>query len=56
MKINHIDVRHHFVREKMSNLEIKIIPVETEKMVADNLTKSVFNSKQQFCTRHMGLK
>ncbi|XP_046472611.1 uncharacterized protein [Neodiprion pinetum] len=52
----HIDVRHHFVRQKLSQKYIKVDHVGTEKMTADILTKQLFSSKQNFCNCQMGLK
>lgn len=52
----HIDIRHHFVREKIENsiIELKYIP--TNEMAADSLTKAVPKEKVQFCSAKMGLK
>lgn len=38
----HIDVRHHFIRDKISQNEIRISSVSTNDMIADSLTKAVF--------------
>jgi hypothetical protein len=40
-RTKHIDIRHHFVREKVTNKEIKLEYMPTEKMIADSLTKPV---------------
>lgn len=51
----HIDVRHHYIREKIKDSTISIGHVSTDFMVADNLTKAVPRSKHSFCTSEMGL-
>ncbi|KAK9754423.1 Reverse transcriptase (RNA-dependent DNA polymerase) [Popillia japonica] len=51
----HIDVRHHFIRERVEDHAINIIYVPTQEMVADSLTKAVHKGKAQFCAIGMGL-
>lgn len=51
----HIDVRYHFIREKIKQNIVKINHVRTEEMVADNLTKAVPKDKHWFCVNHCGL-
>lgn len=51
----HIDIRHHFIREKVENSNIKLEYIPTDHMVADNLTKAVVGAKHTFCTKWMGL-
>lgn len=51
----HIEVRHHFLREKVSVGDIKIISISTNDMVADNLTKGVPTIKHNYCSKEMGL-
>jgi hypothetical protein len=41
----HIDVLHHFVRERSDRGEIVLEYCSTERMVADSLTKVVGNRK-----------
>lgn len=55
-RTKHIDIRHHFIRNKVNKKEIKIQPINTTAMVADNLTKGVTAEKQSFCTNGMGVK
>lgn len=55
-RTKHIDVRHHFLREKVAQGLIKFQYVKTDEMLADFLTKSVTTEKQQFCCRGMNLK
>ena len=35
----HIDIQHHFVREKIESKEIEISYMATDEMIADALTK-----------------
>lgn len=51
----HIDVRHHFIREALSNQSIKLEYKPTEHMFADVLTKALGSSKHEFCVRGLGL-
>lgn len=54
-KSKHIDIRHHYVRQKVRNGEIKICFVPSEEMVGDSLTKPVTTQKFIWCTQQMGL-
>ncbi|KAK9687515.1 hypothetical protein QE152_g36204 [Popillia japonica] len=51
----HINVRHHFIRERVEDHAINIMYVPTQEMVADSLTKAVHKGKAQFCAIGMGL-
>lgn len=44
-KSKHIDVRHHFVREKVNQGELEVQHIEGEKQLADILTKSLPNPR-----------
>lgn len=44
-RTKHIDIRHHFVREKIKNGEIHLEYVPTEEMTADVLTKGLTKQK-----------
>jgi len=37
--VKHIDIQHHFVREKVESKEVEIKYISTSDMVADILTK-----------------
>ena len=37
----HIDIRHHFIRERMANSEFKVVYIPSEEQHADFLTKSL---------------
>lgn len=48
-RLKHIDIRHHFVREKIENSIIELDYIPTNEMAADSLTKAVSKEKVQFC-------
>lgn len=54
-RTKHIDVRHHFVRDKVHEGAIDVRYVQTDMMVADALTKATSLPKLAFCSRMMGL-
>lgn len=54
-RTKHIDMRHHFIREKVNSGEIIFKYVETEKMVADVLTKALLKCKHVYCVKEMGI-
>lgn len=43
----HLDIRHHFVREKLVGGTLKLVYCPSEEMVADILTKPLSNAKFQ---------
>ena len=51
----HIDVIHHFIRERVLSGELDFVRVDTTANVSDCLTKYVPNDKLNFCVRGMGL-
>lgn len=55
-RTKHIDIKYHFIREKVESNEIKLEYVSTDKNVADVLTKSL--SKQKHCNfiKMLGMK
>lgn len=55
-RTKHIDIRHHFIKEKIKDGTIEIQYLPTSEMVADSLTKAVPNEKARFCAKNMGLK
>ena len=47
-RAKHIDIKHHFVREKVANKNIALEYCSTSDMAADMFTKGL--SREQFCT------
>lgn len=54
-RTKHIDIRHHYLREKVEDGTVVIKYIATNEMAADNLTKAVTKDKQNFCSKEMGL-
>ncbi|KAJ8715602.1 hypothetical protein PYW07_010084 [Mythimna separata] len=52
----HIDIRYHFLRERVAENEIELRYVGTQDMVADVLTKPVSQKKTEDCSVAMGLQ
>lgn len=55
-KIKHIDLRHHFIREELTNGSISLDYLETSKMPADVLTKSLGGPSHRKCIASLGVK
>ena len=55
-RTKHIDVQHHFNREKLENQDICLKYCPTEDMIADVLTKPLAKDRHQTLTRAMGLE
>jgi hypothetical protein len=51
----HIDIQHHFVRDRISRGEISLSYIPTSLMVADMLTKALDPIKIKTCREGMGL-
>jgi len=54
-RTKHIEMRHHFIREKVESGDIKQVYCPTESMIADILTKSLTRDKHDSLSRAMGL-
>jgi transposase InsO family protein len=55
-RTKHIDIQHHFVRERVENQEIAVMFCRTEDMVADVLTKGLAREKHVVFSGTMGLR
>jgi len=55
-RTKHIDIQHHFIREKLESEEICLNYCPTEDMIADVLTKALAKDRHQALTRAMGLQ
>jgi hypothetical protein len=51
----HIDVIHHFARERVLRKEVSFQYISTDKMLADVLTKALPGVKHQYCCKGMGV-
>src|SRR5262249_43212859 len=54
-RTKHIDVQHHFVRDKVEDGEVEVIFCKTEEMVADVLTKGLTKEKHDRFSSWMGI-
>jgi hypothetical protein len=55
VRSKHIDVMHHFARERVQRNEVAFRYTPTSSMLADMLTKPVTESKHMLCCKGMGL-
>lgn len=55
VRSKHIDVMHHFARERVQRQEVAFRYTQTANMLADMLTKPVSESKHRFCCIGIGL-
>jgi len=51
----HIDIAYHFIREKVASGKLRVQYLQTDRMVADSLTKAVPKDKFIWCRLHMGV-
>ena len=54
-RMKHIDVRHHWLREKVEKGLLKLQFVPTDNMVADVLTKALVRMKHEKCRNRLGI-
>lgn len=52
----HVDIHHHFIREKVVKGEIKINYMETQNQLADILTKGLATKRFEFLRNHVRIK
>jgi KUP system potassium uptake protein len=55
-RTKHIDIKHHFVREALSNKAVALEFCPTENMLADILTKPLSRDRIQILQNRLGLK
>lgn len=55
-KTKHIDIKYHFVREKVNEKLVKILYIDTQKQLADLLTKPLTNAKLEILRENIGLQ
>lgn len=51
----HIDIKHKFIKENVSDKVIELNYVSSKEMIADALTKAVTSDKNIFCNQGMNL-
>jgi hypothetical protein len=54
-RAKHIDVLHHFARERVLRKEVSVTYISTDSMLADMLTKVVPIAKHQVCCKGIGM-
>jgi hypothetical protein len=54
-RTKHIDVRHHFVREVVSNEQVNLMYLTTSEMIADVMTKGLNSAKHISCVQGLGV-
>jgi hypothetical protein len=55
-RTKHIDIQHHFVREKINEGAVQLEYIETERQVADGLTKALDKVRFERFRKAMGLE
>ncbi|KAI3120209.1 hypothetical protein CBS147326_9557 [Penicillium roqueforti] len=54
-KLRHVDIHHHWLREKCQNGDIKVRWIPTDQQPADGLTKPLGAAKHAAFVQHLGL-
>ena len=55
MRSKHIDVAHHFARERVARQEVAFVFMATDEQIADIMTKALPKYKHVYCCDGMGL-
>jgi hypothetical protein len=55
MRSKHIDVAHHFARERVARQEVAFVFVATDEQIADIMTKALPKYKHVYCCDGMGM-
>ncbi|GLI62768.1 hypothetical protein VaNZ11_005512 [Volvox africanus] len=55
-RTKHIDICHHFARQRVERGEIRMVQCTTAEQVADILTKALPKEKLRFCISGMGME
>jgi len=55
-RTKHLDICHHFARERIERKEIRMVHCSTKEQLADIFTKSLPRVKFKFCVNGLGLK
>jgi hypothetical protein len=54
-RAKHIDVMHHFARERVLRKEVSVSYISTDAMLADVFTKALPIAKHEFCCKGLGM-
>ena len=54
-RTKHIEIRHHFIREHVEKKHITVEYINTEKQVADILTKPLCESRYELLKTELGM-
>jgi len=55
-RTKHIDIKYHFIREKVEDKAIEVEYLQTEDMIADILTKSMPRDRHEKLCDKMGIR
>ena len=54
-RTKHVDISHHFARERVMRGEIRIMRCAGEEQLADIFTKAVTEAKLRYCMNNIGM-
>ena len=55
-RTKHVDIKYHFIRQKVSSGEVIMLYLRTDQQPADSLTKALDHQKFEQCREAMGLQ